>query len=155
MPRFAHFAPHFEALCSMKSKHFVLVEENRNKPRSGGCPNDQLLTEKLLQIVHFKCFRTSGSPSAFRIFKFGDHPLVSNATGHTLQLGLLERLVGACLICSLYAAWFCALVVLDNQHPINLQGIWSWPPLGLLCWTPWLHDTHLSLEQGCLNVLPR
>ena len=101
-----------------------------------------------------KFFRTSGSPSAFRIFKFGDHPLVSNAIGHTRQLGLLERLVGVCLICSLYAAWFCALVVLDNQHPINLQGIWSWPPLGLLCWTPWLHDTHLSLEQGCLNVLP-
>ena len=62
---------------------------------------------------------------------------------------LLERLVGGtCLICSLYAAWFCAIVVLDNQHPINLQCIWSWPPLRILRSTPWLHDTPLSLEQG-------
>ena len=39
---------------------------------------------------------------------------------HVSWAWLLERLVGACLICALYAAWFCALVVLDNQHPINL-----------------------------------
>ena len=127
MPRFAHLVPHFEALCSMKSRLFALLEENRNKPRSGGCPNDQLLAEKRLRIVHFKFFRTLGSPSAFRIFKFEDRPLVSNATGPTgkIQLGLiawkLERLVGGtCMICWLYAAWSCALAVLDNQHPINL-----------------------------------
>ena len=76
MPRFAHFVPHFEALCSMKSRLFALVEENRNKPRSGGCPNDQLLAEKRLRIVHFKFFRTLRSPSAFRIFKFEDCPRI-------------------------------------------------------------------------------
>ena len=46
MPRFAHFVPHFEVLSSMKSRLFVFVEENRNTPRSRGCPNDQLLAEK-------------------------------------------------------------------------------------------------------------
>ena len=51
MPQFAHFVPHFEALRSMKSRLFALVEDNRNKPRSGGCPNDQLLAEKHLQTT--------------------------------------------------------------------------------------------------------
>ena len=51
MPQFAHFVPHFEALRSMKPRLFALVEENRNKPRSGGCPNDQLLAEKHLQTI--------------------------------------------------------------------------------------------------------
>ena len=56
MPQFAHFVPHFEALRSMKPRLFALVEENRNKPRSGACPNDQLLAEKHLQTTQFKPF---------------------------------------------------------------------------------------------------